>query len=265
MNLSKIRSLHVIIIGSVVCVIVGVGLFFVLIKPTKAKIAQTQSQYNASKQVADQEFSARNDRDKALEEASKAQDDYNYFQRTKMPSIDFSDRGQGMVELWREQSIILGPLIQKWPSRTGVRLISAVSVPPPPVNPNALQTELIQIDIGDVQVQGSFKKILDHLQSWNYFNRLVKIDLPNLSGPSPTMTGQYKLTIYIFPKGKVGPPIALAGQTGAEGAMGMPGMPTPGMSYPSMPQSMPTQVTPYPSPTGNSTVPRSMPAGMPSQ
>jgi len=232
MNLSKIRSLHVIIIGAVVCVIVGVGLFFVLIKPMKARISEIQSQYNASKQVADQEFSARNARDKAVEGSKKAQEDYAYFQRTKMPDVDFSSRGEGMLELWREQSIVLGPLIQKWPKRTGVRLLSALAVPAPPVNPNILQTELIEIPIGAVQVQGPFNKILEHLQSWNYFNRLVKIDLPNLVGPSPSMTSQYNLTVYIFPKGKPGPQIPLAGQAVAGAMPGMAGYPQAGMPSP---------------------------------
>ena len=238
MNLSKIRSLHIIIIGAVVCVIVGVGLFFVLIKPMKATIAQTQAQYDASKQVADQEFSARNERDKAIEEAKKTREDYTYFQRTKMPDIDMTDRGQAMLALWREQSIALGPLLQKWPKRTGVRLRTAISVPSPPVNPNGLPAEIIEIPIGNLEVQGDFSKILSHLKSWNYFNRLVKIDLPNLTGPSPFMVSQYSLTVYIFPKGKPGPQIPLAGQVG--GTVAAPGGPTmtmpsavpPGMTMP---------------------------------
>ena len=253
MNLSKIRSLHIVIIGTVVSVIVGVGLFFVLIKPMRAKIAQTQSQYDASKQVADKEFSARNERDKAVEEATKTREDYAYFQRTKMPDIDLADRGQAMLALWREQSIVLGPLLQKWPKRTGVQIRTAITVPPPPVDPNGLPAEIIEIPIGSLEVQGSFPKILSHLKSWNYFNRLVKIDLPNLTGPSPTMVSQYNLTVYIFPKGKAGPRIPLAGQGQAGGmaagtqmrytpsAGPMPVMPGGAAAPGGPPMPMPTQ------------------------
>jgi len=262
MNLSKIRSLHVMIIGAVVCAIVGVGLFFVLIKPMKAKMADTQAKYDASNQVAMQEPSARMSCEKAIEEAKKAREEYDYFQRTKMPSIDFTDRGQGMLALWREQSIVLGSLLQKWPKRTGVTLLTPIQVPPPPVNPNVLQTEIIEIPIGQIQVRGSFKSILNHLAGWNYFNRLVKIDMPTLSGPSPIMTSQYTLTVYVFPRGKSGAAIPLAGVAGAEQAAGAPGAAMP-MGTP-MPTTPATPMPPGAGPPGEMSprMPGEGPVGM---
>ncbi len=231
MNLSKLRSIHVIIIGAVVCVIVGVGLFYLLIKPTLAEIAQTKQQYDASKQIADQEPQALRERDKAIEESQKAQQEYAKYQKTKMPNIDFTDRGKGMLALWKEQSVILGPLIQKWPAQSGVRLVSAIQVPAPPVNPNMIQTEIIEIPLGAVQVTGSFDKILKSIEAWNNFNRLVRVDFPNLAGSSPNLVSQFNLTVYIFPRGKAGPQIPIAGQgTPAGGVPGMPGaMPMGGM------------------------------------
>ena len=223
MNMSKLRSLHVIIIGAVVCVIVGVGLFFVLIKPTRVKIAETQQQYDASKQIADQEPQALRERDKAIEESQKAQLEYAKYQKSKMPNIDFTDRGQGMLDLWKEQAIILGPLVQKWPSKNNVRLISAIQVPAPPVNPNMVQTEIIEIPLGPVQIMGSFDKILKSIEAWNNFNRLVRIDYPSLQGSSPNLVSQFNITVYIFPRGKPGPQIQIAGQGGTTGVPGMPG------------------------------------------
>lgn len=244
MNLSKIKSLHVIIIGAVVAVIVGVGLFFVLIKPLKAKIKETEAKWKASAEIAAQEPAARRELDQALKEKAETEVKYSRYQASKMPDIDLSNRENALLQLWKEQCLVLGPLIEKWPRRTGVQLLTGVSVPAPPVNPNVLQTEPpTELQIGTLQVRGPFRKILDHLRSWNRFNRLVRIDMPTLVGPGPGMTSQYALTVIIFPRGVAGQQIALAGAA-AGGVAGAPAV-APGGA-----PAMPMPPTPMPPPGG---------------
>jgi len=119
-----------------------------------------------------------------------------------------------MIALWKEQAEILGPMIESWPRKTKVRLLSGVQVPAAPVDPNAINTTLIRIPIGTLQVRGDFKTLMNHIRSWKNFGRLVQVDPASLTGPSPNMTAQYGLTVYIFPYGEPGPPVQMAGAGG---------------------------------------------------
>ncbi len=139
-----------------------------------------------------------------------------------MPTISFQDRAQGMIALWKEQAEVLGPMLQSWPGKTGVQLLSGVTVPAAGTDPNAIDTSLIQIPIGTFEVVGDFSNILEHIGSWNRFGRLVRVDPVSLSGPSPGMRGQYAVTVLIFPHGEAGPAVSMGGAKG-EGSS-MPGM-----------------------------------------
>ncbi len=139
-----------------------------------------------------------------------------------MPTISFQDRAQGMIALWKEQAEVLGPMLQSWPGKTGVQLLSGVTVPAAGTDPNAIDTSLIQIPIGTFEVVGEFSSILEHIGSWNRFGRLVRVDPVSLTGPSPGMRGQYAVTVLIFPHGEAGPAVSMGGAKG-EGSS-MPGM-----------------------------------------
>lgn len=213
---SKLKPLHVVIIGSVACALAVAGLYFLIIKKQYQQIGQLDTQLQTLSQEA-----ARKGQAEARLEAAKQKNrvvmaKYDKYLREKMPPITFADRAQGMIALWKEQSEILGPLLQSWPHKTGVTLTNNLSIPAAPVNPNAIEPTLITIPIGTFSVRGDFTTILSHLRSWNKFNRLVKIDAGKLTGPSPGMTADYSVTVYIFPRGEAGQNIAMAG-AGAEG------------------------------------------------
>jgi len=115
-----------------------------------------------------------------------------------------------------------------------VELRNDISVPAAPTNPNAMTADLLEIPLGQMTVTGTYQAILNHLRGWNKFNRLVRVDPPTLTGPSPTMTATYNLTVLIFPRGGLGPNVAIAGEATAQpGAGGAPGMmPAPGAGVP---------------------------------
>lgn len=257
MNLSKLKKIHIIIIGAVVCVLVAAGLYFVPIKKASAALqeetkrlnqyASTGTQMNVDNKKADVQ--------KALQEVAEAQIQLDKYMRTKMPNLNFARRDIGMLALWHEQSEVLGPLLINWIKRSDVKLSSSISIPAPPVNPNSLSSDPnspIRLDLGKVKVEGNFKRLMEHVRRWNSCNRLVMIDSPTLSGQSPNLSCEYGLTVFLFPRTPAGPEIPMAG--GGAGAGGMAGVPPGGMPgiMPGMPPGGPPGAAsaPAPAPTG---------------
>lgn len=237
MKLSKLRKIHIIIIGSVVWVLLGVGLFFVLIKPANEALAKEKARYDANYPGSTPAMAAQAERNlqQAQLEVANIQTTFNTVLDQKMPNLRFDDRGQGMLQLWHEQVEVLGPLLERFIRSSGVTLLSDIKIPAPPVNPNdpLFSLDYFPVSIGTISVRGNFKDILSHIKKWNSCNRLVQIDLPSLEGPSPTLTSSYNLTVYIFPRktAKDVPEIKIAGAPGQAGAPGggvTVGVPSPG-------------------------------------
>lgn len=203
--MSKLRKIHVIIIGCVACALVVGGLFFLLIKPKNESIASVQTELTAATDVANRLPSAQRKLAQVKDEYNRQVTSYSRFMRAKMPAITFADRPQGMIALWKEQAEVLGPMLQKWPAKTGVRLLSGVGVPAAPTDPNAINTSVISLDVGTFQVLGDFHAIMNHIRRWNGFNRLVQITPVKIAGMSPFMTGEYNVTVYLVPLGEAGP------------------------------------------------------------
>jgi len=153
-----------------------------------------------------------------------------------MPPYDVSDRFRAWKQISYELEAYLGPDIERWVPRTGVTLLSAVSVQAPPSSPNGITNVPMVIPIGggSVSVGGSFRNILAHILRWNNFNRLVLIDNLQLAGTSPYMEGTYSAKVIIFPQNedKIGAAIPEAGSgtsTATFGGAGGPGGPMGGM------------------------------------
>lgn len=232
MNMSKLRRIHVVIIGVLVCLMVGAGLYFLVIdkavKARDAAMAESKSEIAAggTEQNCNEMF-------KYLQEANltvvKKTAEYEKIMRTKMPNISLDDTRTGMLALWHEQSEVLGPLLLNHiRSSKGTHLMSAIQIPAPRVNPNDLlefSESPIRIDVGKVSISGNFKSIMDHLRSWNKLNRLVLIDQPTLRGESPNLVCEYSLTVFLYPMTPPGPNVDIAPPAGSGGGMsgGMPG------------------------------------------
>ena len=222
---SKLKTIHVVIIGCFACVVVAVGVYFLIIKKSCARIDGLNARYQQAQQVWQRKASVEAQLEAAKQEYRLVKWEYEKYEKEKMPSVSLQDRAQGMIALWKEQAEVLGPMLQSWPDKTGVTLRSDVSVPAAPVNPNSVDPSIIRIPIGSFRVTGDFRTILSHIKSWNKFNRLVQIDFGGLTGPSPGMTAEYTLTVYIFPQGEAGPNVAMAGGGGGQAGAGMTGMP----------------------------------------
>lgn len=211
MGATRLRTIHVVIIGTFACLVVIFGLYFLIIKKANENIAALEARYQTAEAKWNQKAQVEARLLAAQQKNSIVTANYERYLREKMPPISFEDRTVGMIALWREQGETLGPMLRSWPAKTGVTLTSTVQVPAAPVDPNSINTTLIEIPIGNFTVTGDFPTILSHIRSWNKFGRLVRIDTQGISGTSPALQVQYGVTVYIFPRGEPGPQVAMAG------------------------------------------------------
>ncbi|MHB1458755.1 MAG: hypothetical protein ACYC0V_17740 [Armatimonadota bacterium] len=240
MSVSRLRTIHVIIIGTVMSLIVVSLLYFLVVKKTYERLTVLDGKQKAAETIVARKGQALKDLDAARIEFSRVTAEYAKYEREKMPPVTFEDRGYGMIAQWKEQTEILGPMLEKWPAKSGIKYTSSIQIAAPQVNPNTIAQSIIRLPVGSFSVTGSFSKIMQHIRTWRKFGRLVQIDGLSLSGYSPNMTAQYTVTVIEFPRGGVGPNIDMAGGGAGGGGMGgmmggMPGMPGMGGSGGMMP------------------------------
>jgi len=226
MSLSKLKKIHVIIIGSVLCVIAGVALVFLFIKPQQEAYKKAEDRYNAAKGLGNQmaEDKAVRDLNDAILKSNIARQALDAQMKRRMPDLSFVRRDTGMLALWKEQIKTLGPLLEGFARDNRVNVLGArFSIPPPPVNPNdsVFDQDVLVFPLGNVQATGNFKDLMNNIRRWNNCRRLVMVGPPALAGTSPRLVLAYQVTCYVFPAAKGGPqiPMAGSGQQGTAGQM----------------------------------------------
>lgn len=216
MSLSKLRKIHVIIIGSVLCVLVGVAIFFLMVKPQQEALKDVEGKIASASVKGNPGALASAER--ALQQAyadhNIAQQDLNEQMELRMPYLNFSQRDIGMGQLWEEQIMTLRPLLLKYARYKGITITGGeMKIPDPPFNPNSdvFDKDVLEIPIGDIQVAGDFGSIVSYVKRWNNCDRLVMLGPLKLEGVSPYLRASCKMTCYIFPVEKGGPKIPKAG------------------------------------------------------
>lgn len=224
MSLSKLKQLHVIIIGAFLCVAAGVALFFLMIKPQNVALAAATARRDTAATVgnASAEQTAIADLNKAILQVAQTQQQLDAEMKRRMPDLSFSRRDYGMLALWNEYTKTLGPLLNGFARDKSVEVQNpGFVIPTPPVNPNdpIFDQDVIIIPLGKIQAMGDFSSLMANVQRWNNCRRLVMVGPPTLAGNSPNnLVASYDLTCYIFPVAKGGPMIQMAGGAPAAGA-----------------------------------------------
>lgn len=243
MSLAKLRKIHVIIIGSVLCVGAAVASYFLMIKPQQEAFEAAKRRRDEASQVGNSQSQAQAEAElaQAYAEQARVREALDAQMARRMPRLDFSNREIGMYALWKEQMLNLGPTLERFARDPNVNVLSArFQIPAPPVSPNdpVFSQDVLVFELGDVQVMGDFKSLMNHIVRWNNCNRLVMVGPPSLAGTSPQIMASYKVTCYIYPVAKAeGPPLQIAG--GAQAGAGAPGAPGAPGSAP-MPPTVPT-------------------------
>ncbi|MDX1931918.1 MAG: hypothetical protein SFU56_04875 [Capsulimonadales bacterium] len=226
--MAKINQLQVWIIGVVLVLITGLVIFFALIKPAQDRLKAANEKYDAQKAIADTMPAKQQDRKKAETEVAEAKRDWVRYEAALMPNIDLANPNGGlygaMRQLWIEQIKVLGPKVESFLKKDRkVQILQAgFSLPPPPTDPNQVNRKFFAYDLGTVAVMGTFKNVLDHVSRWNQFDRLVLADGLTLSGNSPRLVGQYRITCFEFTRNDPNPAESwpVAGGPGGIGGVG---------------------------------------------
>ena len=224
MSFSKLKKLHVIIIGSVLCVIAAVAVFFFLIKPERVKYGAVYARREADDKIgnATKEAAAERAKQQANLDLRLAQEALDLQMENRMPNLDFSNRQTGMIALWKEQILNLGPMLESFARDKNVDVLAAnFQLPPPPANPNdaVFGQDVLVFPLGTVQVQGDFRSLMNNIRRWNNCGRLVMVSPPVLQGSSPQLQAAYSITCYVYPVAKGGPTVPMAGAGSAQASL----------------------------------------------
>jgi hypothetical protein len=229
MSFSKLKKMHVIIIGSVLFVIAGVGVFFLQVKPQMDAYKAAKAEYEKESVKGNEQSkqAAIRQQELATLALNQAQALLDVQMRRRMPYLNFSRRDIGMLALWKEQIKVMGPLLENFARDGNVRVLQAgFKIAAPPANPNdALFTQdVLVFPLGQVTVSGDFKRVMNNIRRWNNCRRLVMVGPPRLGGESPQLMVSYDVTCYVFPAAKASmeSTIDMAGA-----GTGTPGVPTP--------------------------------------
>ena len=198
------------------CVIAGVAMFFLLVKPQINAYNAAKARYDKSS-VKGNDASvqqAMRERDNAIVSLNVAQAVLDVQMRQRMPNLNFTRRDIGMLALWKEQIKTLGPMLEHFARDEHVNVLQAgFKIQAPPANPNdaIFDQDVLVFPLGTVTVMGDFKRVMNNIRRWNNCQRLVMVSSPKLVGISPQLTVTYDVTCYIFPVAKGGAKIDMAG------------------------------------------------------
>lgn len=254
MNASKITQVHVYIFGFVVMILVGVGMYFGILKPMKdanvALAAQVQQAETATVSVDNQNFNwteikqaeeklaaarvrrAGKERKMASMEAGK-----------KLPRSQEINLGDGTdqtilrttlprwLELPRRVVTTMERFGQARARRRGVQLTTAFTAPAPSTRPGDIPRDIIAWRLGAMTVTGRFERVMQWAKDWNDAPLLVSVEglKCSVAGRDGEVEATASLVVYIFPTGEAVTAPGAAPAGGAPGGMpggfpgGMPG------------------------------------------
>jgi len=253
MGSNRITQLHVYIIGLVLMLIVGGGLYFALLKPVYQKVAAKKTEL-----AGDEGTSVTVDKtsvswtvetgDQNVKKAQKAVQDakansaavlrqLDYLERTKQLKSGVIDLGDGTDQYilahtmtnWLNLPRNVVPLMQQFATslgnKHGVTVLTDFGAPASLPRPDAIPRDIIAWNLGKVQATGNFNSVMQWARDWTSAPLLVALDglECSLAGPGGTVVADGTLTVYIFPKGKVGVVQIPAEATGGTGGGGFGG------------------------------------------
>jgi hypothetical protein len=247
MNVNKITQIHVYIIGAVLALIVGFGLYFSLLKPLndqntilRGNISSTEStpvqidgkSFNIS-QVKQAEQALEGVRKRKTESQARLA----VLERQKqLPAREAIDIGNGTqpellsktMPRWLNLPRVVVTRMESFAKRQatkhGVQITTQFAAPAPVPDPNAIPKDIIIWNLGPISARGDFNKVMRWMESWNQAPLLTSVEglKCSLAGSKGEVMATAAVTVYIFPTGKG------VTQPGAGGGGAMPGA-APGM------------------------------------
>ena len=180
MSLSKLRRIHVIIIGVVLMAIAGAAVFFLQVKPQIDAYKAAQARYEKAVVKGDEQARAQaiRERDQAITAFQVAQALLDVQMKRRMPSLNFSRRDIGMLALWKEQIKTLGPLLESFAHDENVTVLQAgFKINAPPANPNdpIFDQDVLVFPLGSVVVSGNFKQVMANIRRFGEVDQIFEV------------------------------------------------------------------------------------------
>ena len=257
MNSKKITHVHVYLIGFVVMVIVGVALYFLLLKPlneSNAALAQTVAQLESTTANVDGK-SFRYDQKAEAEAALAEAQGRKAGKEAQLASLERRKQlpANQALRLETDQARILAVTMPRWlmlpervvttmerwastrARRLGVEAETTFAAKAPSTDPNLIPKDIVAWNLGTMTVTGDFNRVMRWMKDWNNAPLLAAVNnlKCSVADKDGKVTATASLNVYLFPTGPGVQAVSVAGQGGAPG-MGAPGMGYPGMGYPGM-------------------------------
>ncbi|HLK61062.1 MAG TPA: hypothetical protein VKU00_31140 [Chthonomonadaceae bacterium] len=250
MNVSRLTVMHINIIGAVAALILGVALFFILIKPKNDDIAKTKADWAASESQGGTDSAVKTAQSglvTAKKDTERIKKQWAVDEKYYMPELKFDKDLLAMYESrgyqpprgpqigFKDLPAYWGKWITGWyDSQVNQGVVRTPDTVFPiegfPADPNYLATlTSITFPRGkpwNVTLEcKSFADAMNHLRR---FNRMQNMGVPvinnvALSGQSPQLTLSYELALYIIPSEAPpakDPRIGAGAGGGAGGGMG---------------------------------------------
>lgn len=251
----KITQLHVYIFGAVVMIIIGVGMYFAMLKPLNdgnVALAATVSGLESQTVQIDgqgfnwQQFDQAQEKLKGAEvrKAGKERRLASLEASKKLPRANEIDLGDGTDQTiltrtmgrWLQLPRVVVPMMENFAQargrRRGVKVTTTFTAPAPSTRPADIPRDIIAWRLGTLTAEGPFERVMQWTKDWNSAPLLVSVeDLKcAVAGDNGQVQATASIVVYMFPTGKA---VTNPGGGGAGAAAG--GVPPMGM----MPGAMP--------------------------
>jgi len=239
MRSNRITPLHVYLIGLVLMLIVGVGLYFALLRPAYADAAAKKQEVAAAEaqtvtigdepEVKSQTFSytvetgpdqvkkakASLEKVRANKE-SKERELAILEARKQLAPPHRINIGDGTPQTivrqtmanWLNLPRVVIPLMNRFADKLaakhGVQVLHQFAGPAPSTDPNSIPKDIIAWNLGKMSATGPFLQVMQWARDWNSAPLLVAVDglEMQLVGTGGKVTATANLTVYVFPTGK---------------------------------------------------------------
>lgn len=256
MKSNKLTHVHVYLIGVVIMTIVGVGLYFMLLKPLNEEVVSLTGQVQA-KEAESVDVDGKKFVWNQLEGAQKALKEAQMRKAGKEARLASLERKKQLpssqaLRIGTSQTEILANTMPRWlmlpervvqtmenwskarAKRFGVDAVTTFAAKAPSTDPTKIPTDVVAWNLGTMTVTGKFDRVMAWAKDWNNAPLVAAVnDLKcSIADRGGKIKATASLNVYIFPTGPgAGKAVSVAG---AGGPGGMPGgMPGGGMSgYP---------------------------------
>jgi hypothetical protein len=251
--MSKLTLLHINIIGVVVALMVGAGLYFTIITGAMDAQKKADSELAEVRGRADKLPTATRALEQAQKDKALATAEWGVFEKQYMPVIGYTD---STLTTWMK--VFIPNKGRSWPERF-IRTVrqhmekerrangivwenpGAIVLPSYGPDPNTIQVGANGEGFGPVlhysyqmSVRArSIEKLMQHVRSWSAISGagVPVVEGLQIAGNSPNLTAGYSVTFTIIVRDKTPNPVnRISGSSGGAGGMGaMGGVGGPGM------------------------------------